>query len=122
MDDSVAIISRPLSGPLQGGKSKPTDAAHKTKQQRSSAQEDPQLKEACTQMESLFLSYMLKEMRATVEKSGFISGGQAEEIFTSLLDVEISKKMAARGGIGLSTLLMQQLGGRRLQSGDSDTP
>jgi flagellar protein FlgJ len=73
-------------------------------------------------MEALFLNYMLKEMRATVEKSGLISGGQAEEIFTSLLDVEISKKMAARGGIGLSSLLMQQLGGKGSRSGGGDTP
>ena len=51
-------------------------------------------------------------MRATVEKSGFISGGQAEEIFTSLLDVEISKKMSAAGGIGLSFILLEQLGGK----------
>ena len=53
-------------------------------------QDDPQLHAACAEMESLFLSHLLKEMRATVEKSGFMDGGQAEEIFTSLLDVEVS--------------------------------
>ena len=121
MDDSVGIIPRPLSIPGQGRKPKPAEIAHKTEQQGATVQEDPRLQEACMQMESLFLSYMLKEMRATVEKSGFISGGQAEEIFTSLLDVEISKKMAARGGVGLSALLMHQLGGHGLKSGGSDT-
>ena len=74
--------------------------------------DDPRLGAACREMESLFLTHLLKEMRATVEKSGFISGGQAEEIFTSLLDVEISKKMAAAGGIGLSSILLEQLGGK----------
>jgi flagellar protein FlgJ len=74
--------------------------------------DDPRLRAACAEMESLFLSHLLKEMRATVEKSGFIDGGQAEEIFTSLLDVEISKKMAAAGGIGLSAILLEQLGGK----------
>jgi flagellar protein FlgJ len=49
--------------------------------------DDSRLREACAEMESLFISHLLKEMRATVEKSGFIDGGQAEEIFTSLLDV-----------------------------------
>ena len=73
--------------------------------------DDSRLRAACAEMESLFLSHLLKEMRATVEKSGFISGGQAEEIFTSLLDVEISKKMSAAGGIGLSAILLEQLGG-----------
>ena len=74
--------------------------------------DDPRLRAACAEMESLFLSHLLKEMRATVEKSGFIDGGQAEELFTSLLDVEISKKMAAAGGIGLSAILLEQLGGK----------
>ncbi len=74
--------------------------------------DDPRLNAACAEMESLFLSHLLKEMRATVDKSGFISGGQGEEIFTSLLDVEISKKMSAAGGIGLSAILLEQLGGK----------
>ena len=58
-------------------------------------------------------------MRATINKSGFISGGKAEEIFTSLLDVELSKKMSDAGGIGLSSILLKQLGG---QSEKKDGP
>ena len=73
-------------------------------------------------MESLFLTYLLKEMRATVNKSGFISGGKAEEIFTSLLDVELSKKMSIAGGIGLSPLLLKQLGGRSENEGGPGGP
>jgi flagellar protein FlgJ len=69
-------------------------------------------------MESLFISHLIKEMRATVEKSGFIDGGQAEEIFTSLLDVEISKKMSAAGGIGLSAILLEQLGAKTTRKND----
>ncbi len=75
-------------------------------------EDESRLRAACTEMESLFLTQLLKEMRATVEKSGFISGGRAEEIFTSMLDVEISRKMSAAGGIGLSAILLQQLGGK----------
>ena len=84
----------------------------------ATGQADPQLQAACRDMESLFLSYLLKEMRATINKSGFISGGRAEEIFTSLLDVELSKKMSAVGGIGLSSILLEQLAG---QSGKKDS-
>ena len=85
----------------------------------ATGQTDPQLQAACRDMESLFLSYLLKEMRATINKSGFISGGNAEEVFTSLLDVELSKKMSAAGGIGLSSILLKQLGG---QSEKEDSP
>lgn len=74
---------------------------------------DPKLQAACSEMESLFINYLFKEMRATVDKSGFISGGRAEEIFTSLLDVELSRKVAGAGGIGLSAILLEQLGGKK---------
>jgi flagellar protein FlgJ len=84
----------------------------KTIKYHTADKDDPRLHAACAEMESLFLSHLLKELRATVDKSGFISGGQAEEIFTSLLDVEISKKMSVAGGIGLSAILLEQLGGK----------
>ncbi len=83
--------------------------------------DDPRLNAACAEMESLFLSHLLKEMRATVEKSGFIDGGQAEEIFTSLLDVELSKKMSAAGGIGLAAILLEQLGGKSPRNNNPDS-
>ena len=83
--------------------------------------DDPRLDAACAEMESLFLTHLLKEMRATVEKSGFIDGGQAEEIFTSLLDVELSKKMSAAGGIGLSAILLEQLGGKAPRNDNPDS-
>ena len=82
--------------------------------------DDPKLEAACAEMESLFLSHLLKELRATVEKSGFIDGGQAEEIFTSLLDVEFSKKMSAAGGIGLSAILLEQLGAKEPRNDNPD--
>lgn len=74
-------------------------------------QTDPQLRAACSEMESLFINYLFKEMRATIDKSGFISGGRAEEIFTSLLDVEMSREISGAGGIGLAAILLEQLGG-----------
>ena len=71
---------------------------------------DPRLHAVCAEMESLFVNYLIQEMRATIDKSGFISGGRAEEIFTSMLDVELSRKISAAGGLGLSSILLEQLG------------
>ena len=82
---------------------------------------DATLSDACRQMESLFINHLFKEMRATINKSGFISGGKAEEIFTSLLDVELSKKMSNAGGIGLSSILMKQLGGQSEKKDDPES-
>ena len=74
-----------------------------------SCKSNAQIKEACFELESLFINYLLKEMRATVPKSGFISGGKAEEIYTSMLDSQLAKEMASGGGIGLSSFLCDQL-------------
>ncbi len=74
-----------------------------------SSKSDARLKKACFELESLFINHLFKEMRATIPKSGFISGGKAEEIYTSMLDSQLAKEMASRGGIGLSSLLCDQL-------------
>jgi flagellar protein FlgJ len=94
-------------------------SAFKSVNSSETGQSDSKLQATCREMESLFLTYLLKEMRATVDKSGFISGGKAEEIFTSMLDVELSKRMSDAGGIGLSSLLFRQLG---YQSEPKDSP
>ena len=79
------------------------------KSQKDNNQTDPALRDACLQMESLFVHHLLKEMRATIDKSGFISGGRAEEIYTSMLDAETASSVAKRGGIGLADMLLHQL-------------
>ena len=83
---------------------------------------DAELSDACRQMESLFIHHLFKEMRATIHKSGFISGGNAEEIYTSMLDAEMAAKISTRGGIGLTEMLLHQLGGRssQVEEGKSD--
>ena len=67
------------------------------------------VKEACADMEALFISYLLKEMRATIPKTGYLDGGKGEEIYTSMLDSRLAKEMAAERGIGLSQLFYESL-------------
>ncbi len=61
------------------------------------------------EFESVFLNRMLSAMRATVQKSGLIDGGQAEELFTGMLDEEMARQMAFSYGSGLSASLVEQL-------------
>jgi flagellar protein FlgJ len=79
---------------------------------------DAEMRDVCRQMESLFIHHLLKEMRATVHKSGFISGGRAEEIYTSMMDAEMAAQISNRGGIGLSEMLVQQLGSGSSRAGE----
>jgi flagellar protein FlgJ len=63
------------------------------------------LREACSDFESIFMQQMLKEMRKTVDKTSLTHGGQAEEIFSDLLDTERAKEMK----VGLGDMLFSQL-------------
>jgi flagellar protein FlgJ len=121
MDDKILSASPQLVPVNQVYQNQRIGNSLKAIKNHTADKNDPQLQAACAEMESLFLSHLLKELRATVDKSGFISGGQAEEIFTSLLDVEISKKMSAAGGIGLSAILLEQLGGKAPRKDNPDS-
>lgn len=52
--------------------------------------------------ESLFLGIVLKSMRQTVQKSGLLDGGNAEDIYASMLDDEYAKTMAAQRHTGIA--------------------
>ena len=69
---------------------------------------DKDLREATHEFESLFIHNLLKTMRAAIPKSEFFNGGSGEEIFTDLLDQEISKVVSKRG-IGIADVLYQRL-------------
>ncbi len=79
-----------------------------------------ELKKACSDLESLFIFQLFKTMRATIPKSGFIDGGRAEEIYTSMLDSEISKNVTGNTGMGLASVMYEQLAGNLNKSGESD--
>jgi len=112
MDDKISFLLPATDHFNQQYQNQKVGSALKAAKNHAADQADPQLRAACTEMESLFINYLFKEMRATIDKSGFISGGRAEEIFTSMLDVEQSRKISVAGGIGLSAILLEQLGGK----------
>ena len=86
---------------------------------------DRQIRQACAEFEALFINMMLKELRATVQKSGFMDGGNAEELYTGLLDTQSSRDLSTKGGIGLAAMLYQQMANegaaQRSESGEKTT-
>jgi len=73
--------------------------------------QDAKLKESCLQLEGLLLKQMLNAMRKSVEKTGLIDGGQAEEIFTDMLYDKYAEEMSRSQVLGLSRTIYQQLTG-----------
>ncbi len=53
--------------------------------------EDEALKAAINDFMSIFMQQMFQSMRNTVPDDGIINGGYAEDVFTEMLDEEVSK-------------------------------
>jgi flagellar protein FlgJ len=121
MEDKTNLVSGGMDGVSREYRQERVRQIQKTVKPPRGEQVDAQLRNVCGEMESLFVNYLLQEMRATVDKSGFIGGGRGEEIFTSLLDAELSKEISASGGIGLAAMLLEQLGRRAPKSEDADS-
>ena len=64
------------------------------------------LKQAARELESFFLYLMLKTMRKTVQKSNVFGDRKKEDTYIVMLDMELSRKLANAGGIGLSPLIL----------------
>ena len=65
------------------------------------------LKGAATQFESMFINMMMKSMREATPQDGPMDS-QETKTFTSMLDQQMSQKLAKRG-IGLADVLVRQL-------------
>lgn len=82
----------------------------------TTAADDKKLRETCREMESVFLNYLLTQMRSTVHKTNLFGDNSKQEIVQSLLDSELSKNMAGAGGIGLADMIYRQLSTQQTKS------
>jgi len=69
---------------------------------------DKAIRRTAEQFESYFLQQMMKEMRATIEKSDMVDS-QAMDTWQDMMDKEVAQQMVRRGGIGLANMLEKQL-------------
>lgn len=70
--------------------------------------DESELKEVCHQFESMFISMLFKEMRATVPKSDYLESDTASDIYNSMLDDQLCNAASQRG-IGLGDMMYKQL-------------
>jgi flagellar protein FlgJ len=100
--DVKATILNSLS---QTASSKVDDLASKGSREKDVSK----IKKLAMDFESVFMEQILHSMRSSVQKSGLVDGGNAEEIYTSMLDTEYAKQMSAGGTGGLSQMIERQL-------------
>ena len=63
------------------------------------------LQKACTEFESVFITYMLKSMRTSVAGDGLFLNNNAGKMIESMFDENLALGIAKGGGIGLSEML-----------------
>jgi flagellar protein FlgJ len=65
--------------------------------------------DASVEFESIFVKMMLSQMKKSVEKSGLIDGGHAEEIFDDMLYDEYAKKISKTESLGIAEEIYKSL-------------
>ena len=76
---------------------------------RDAGTREQRLHEACQQFEALFLGYLLKEMRKTIQRSHLLPEDFGEKIYISMFDDEVAKLAGKAGGVGLAEIIYEKL-------------
>ncbi len=71
------------------------------------------LKKACADFESIFLTYMLKTMRASASEIDPVGKSHESKILYAMYDEKLSEEIAGSGGIGLANILLEKLKERK---------
>jgi flagellar protein FlgJ len=77
--------------------------------QRSQIDRSSKLYKVSQEFEAIFIKQMLNVMRKSVNKTGLMDGGMAEEIFEDMLYDEYAQKMAESGSFGIAEMIYRQL-------------
>jgi murein DD-endopeptidase MepM/ murein hydrolase activator NlpD len=81
----------------------------------SGEQRKSELQKVSREFEAVFIAYMLKVMRETIEESGLMEGGFGKSIYTELFDQEVAQSLAQRSTLGISDLLYRNLIGSAVE-------
>jgi Rod binding domain-containing protein len=78
--------------------------------ERTVQRKTDELRKATQDFEAVFVAQLLSQMRkAMAPKSSLLGGGHEEETFRDLMDQEIGKSVARRGGLGVGDAVYRQL-------------
>jgi flagellar protein FlgJ len=71
--------------------------------------DETKLVKACEDFEALFINQLMQSMRRTVLKSKILEDAPGKEVYQSLFDREISKKMAQKGALGVGKIIYRKV-------------
>lgn len=81
---------------------------------RLDAQSKLRLQRAVKEFESIFVSYLLKEMRSSIPQSGLFGESFGGDLVDSLFDRELAQHITRNSNLGLARMLYRQITGEEL--------
>jgi len=102
MSDAIQKSAPMLNLPVR-------DVTGKSSTAPSGGKDAERLKGACEDFESIFVDFMLKQMRQTVPQNDLFGGGHAEQLYTSMMDSELAKSISRQRGLGLADQMYRQM-------------
>ena len=66
-------------------------------------------KKAAKDFEAMFMSSMLESMTAGMKTDKMFGGGQAEQMYRSMLNQEYGKAIAAHGSLGIADAIQREM-------------
>jgi len=95
-------ISSIIPGPIAADKSKAGQTTDPVREKK--------LKKACADFEALLVFQLLKTMRQSAPRNGFLKPSQGQETYEMMLDQKIAEELANKGGgLGLQKMLYNQM-------------
>ncbi len=70
------------------------------------------VEQAAREFEALLLTNLLRIMRESIDQSELFGSGLGGQFYMELIDQQIARALAEKGGIGIADLLMRQLESR----------
>lgn len=77
--------------------------------QKGNDKTETKLRKAAEDFVGIFMSQIMKSMRATVNENKFMNGDKGEKYFQEMMDDEYVKKAAQGGGYGLTDLVYKAM-------------
>ena len=84
-------------------------AAEKSDSETNTRAEDAKLKEACRELSSFFLSYILKGMWETIPQSDAFSENKAAQIYQEMMTEKLAETISKSGSMDLGSIIYNQL-------------
>ncbi|HON57063.1 MAG TPA: rod-binding protein [bacterium] len=79
--------------------------------QRTEQQKMQALREQCMNMEAELVKIMVNQMYKTINKTDFIHGGQAEEMFRDMLNEQYAESIVKNTNLGIGESIYRQIMG-----------